>query len=184
MIFKKLLEKYFGYVRYTEYEDCIDDFQYTLNLTGCNNPVYNTSAIGMTVPTYGPIVSNGVPLSATSGTSGNYSIWGGGGSSSQTITIGGGAGGLGWAYPTQTYATLDVNGTLNLQGDAEFGGDIKIKGKSLSERLNKIEERLAILHPNSELESKWDELKALGTQYRELEKDIIEKEKIWDTLKK
>jgi hypothetical protein len=43
---------------------------------------------------------------------------------------------------------------------------------------------LGILHPNDKLEKKWEELKKLGDAYRALEKDIIEKEKIWDTLKK
>lgn len=43
---------------------------------------------------------------------------------------------------------------------------------------------MAILHPNEKLEEKWEELKKLGDMYRALEKDIIEKEKIWETLKK
>ena len=74
--------------------------------------------------------------------------------------------------------------SLSVRGDAEFDGDIKLKGKSLSETLDKIEQRLAILHPNEKLEDKWLELKKLGDAYRALEKDIIEKEKIWETLKK
>jgi hypothetical protein len=73
---------------------------------------------------------------------------------------------------------------LHVKGDAEFEGDVKIQGKSISETLDKIEERLAILHPNEKLESKWKELKKLGDAYRALEKDIIEKEQIWNTLKK
>lgn len=74
--------------------------------------------------------------------------------------------------------------SLSVRGDAEFEGDIKLKGKSLSETLEKIEGRLAILHPNERLEAKWEELKKLGDAYRALEKDILEKEKIWETLKK
>lgn len=74
--------------------------------------------------------------------------------------------------------------SLSVRGDAEFEGDVKVKGKSLTEMLDKIEERLAILHPNEKLEDKWLELKKLGDAYRALEKDIIEKEKIWETLKK
>jgi hypothetical protein len=86
--------------------------------------------------------------------------------------------------------SLNLNDTwqhdtkLKVQGDAEFEGDVKIKGKSISETLDKIEARLAILHPNEKLEAKWEELKALGDRYRELEKDILEKEQIWNTLKK
>lgn len=74
--------------------------------------------------------------------------------------------------------------SLSVRGDAEFEGDIKLKGKSLSQTLDKIEQRLAILHPNEKLEEKWLELKKLGDAYRALEKDILEKEKIWETLKK
>ncbi len=47
-----------------------------------------------------------------------------------------------------------------------------------------FEARLAILHPNEKLEEKWEELKKLGDAYRALEKDILEKEQIWNTLKK
>jgi hypothetical protein len=49
---------------------------------------------------------------------------------------------------------------------------------------DKIEERLAILHPNPELEDRWEELKELSKRYKELEKEIIEKEKMWDILKR
>ena len=77
-----------------------------------------------------------------------------------------------------------LNTPLKVYGDAEIDGDIKIKGKSLSEAIENIEKRLAILHPNEKLEEKWEELKALGERYRELEKDILEKEEIWKILKK
>ena len=75
-------------------------------------------------------------------------------------------------------------GTLHVKGDAEFEGDIKLKGKSLDKTLAKLEERLAILHPNERLEEKWEKLKELRKQYMELEADIIEKEKIMEILKR
>jgi hypothetical protein len=114
----------------------------------------------------------------------------------------------GLSYPTNTTGgngyTLTTNGTgsfnynqnlvwkdnwqhdtkLKVQGDAEFDGDVKIKGRNISEMFEKIEQRLAILHPNEKLEEKWEELKKLGDAYRALEKDILEKEQIWNTLKK
>ena len=74
--------------------------------------------------------------------------------------------------------------TLSVKGNADFEGEVTIKGKSLSEMLDKIEERLAILHPNPELEDRWDELKELGKRYKELEAELIEKEKVWAILKK
>lgn len=74
--------------------------------------------------------------------------------------------------------------SLSVKGNADFEGDVTIKGKSLTGMLEKIEERLAILHPNIELEDKWDELKELGKRYKELEQELIEKEKVWAILKK
>jgi hypothetical protein len=74
--------------------------------------------------------------------------------------------------------------SLQVKGDANFEGEVSIKGKNIAEMFAKIEERLAILHPNPELEDRWDELKELGKRYKELEAEIIEKEKVWAILKK
>lgn len=64
------------------------------------------------------------------------------------------------------------------------GADIKIGDVSLMYTLNTINRRLAILQVNPELEAKWEELKELGERYRELEKEIQDKEKVWNILKK
>lgn len=80
-----------------------------------------------------------------------------------------------WSMPTQQ--------SLHVQGDAEFEGDIKIKGESLNDMISAINERLAILKPNPDLETRWEQLKELGKQYRELEKELLDKEKMWDKLK-
>lgn len=94
---------------------------------------------------------------------------------------------------TYTYDTITLgNGAwdntnskgLTVKGDAEFEGDIKIKGVNLTDRLDEIEKRLAILRPNNDLEGKWEKLKTLGEEYRRLEKEILEGENIWDILKK
>ena len=74
--------------------------------------------------------------------------------------------------------------SLSVKGNADFEGEVTIKGKNLTEMLEKIDERLAILHPNEKLEDKWDELKELGKRYRELEQEIIEKERMWAILNK
>ena len=131
-----------------------------------------------------------------------------GSSSSPTYTIsspGNVSGGLYWglngtsANPGQVLTSTGLNtgwanislaepnlqgATLKVNGNADFDGEVTIKGKNLTEMLEKIEERLAILHPNEKLEDKWDELKELGKRYKELEAEIIEKEKIWAILKK
>ena len=74
--------------------------------------------------------------------------------------------------------------SLSVKGNADFEGEVTIKGKSLTATLDKIEERLAILHPNPELEYRWDELKELSKRYKELEQELIEKEKVWAILQK
>jgi len=41
-----------------------------------------------------------------------------------------------------------------------------------------------MLRPNCELEADWDQLRELGEQYRNLEKQLMEKQRAWDILKK
>ncbi len=109
------------------------------------------------------------------------------GISGQTLSISSsGTGGVVWANTgTNIVGNLSSSsGALNVTGDAKFEGEITMKGVKLSETLAKIEERLAILHPNPKLEDKWDELKELGKRYKELEAEIIEKEKVWAILKR
>jgi hypothetical protein len=78
----------------------------------------------------------------------------------------------------------NASNTLSVHGDAEFDGDITVKGHSLTEFMESVEQRLNILRPNSELEKEWDQLRELGEQYRELEKQLTEKSQMWNTLKK
>ena len=85
---------------------------------------------------------------------------------------------------TISISNIQPASVLQIKGDAEFEGDIKLKGKSLSDTLSKLEERLSILHPNEKLEEKWEKLRELRKEYMELEANIIEKEKIWATLKR
>jgi len=83
-----------------------------------------------------------------------------------------------------SWANSNPGSTFKVAVDAEFEGELKIKGVNLTARLDAIEERLGILRLNNDLEGKWEKLKALGDEYRTLEKDILEKEKIWDLLNK
>ena len=89
----------------------------------------------------------------------------------------------GWT-DTIGIASHQNHGTLQIKGDAVFEGDIKLNGKSLGKTLTKLEERLAILHPNEKLEVKWKKLRELRKQYMELEADILEKEQIMEILKR
>ena len=73
------------------------------------------------------------------------------------------------------------SGTLRLTGD---DADIDINGVSLTETLRAIQDRLAILRPNAELESRWQELRDLREQYQRLEAEIREKEQAWSLLQR
>jgi hypothetical protein len=88
-----------------------------------------------------------------------------------------------------TWATITADPNLqgrqlHVDGNASITGELTIRGVKLSDRLDKIDERLAILHPNEELETKWENLRGLRKAYMELEAEIKEKEKMWGILKK
>lgn len=83
-----------------------------------------------------------------------------------------------------TWTTTDTTVQINSDGlTMKEGADIKIGGKSLSDAIEKIEARLGILNPNPELEERWEQLRDLRKQYMELEKDLLEKEKLMKILK-
>lgn len=93
-----------------------------------------------------------------------------------TTTGGWGGGGAGEYRVNQTLK----GGQLHLEGD---GADITLNGESLMATLRALEQRLNILRPNTELEAEWDQLKELGDQYRQLEAELKEKQKMWNMLK-
>ena len=73
------------------------------------------------------------------------------------------------------------SGRIDIQGK---DADIRINGKSMTEWMEQVEQRLNILSPNPELEKEWDDLRRLGERYRKLEKKCQEKAKMWEALKK
>lgn len=84
-----------------------------------------------------------------------------------------------FAPPREAKVNIDADG-VKIKED----GDLKIGDRSLKDFMDRVEDRLAILHPNEALEDKWEQLKDLRRQYEALEKDILEKEKIMEILKK
>ena len=125
--------------------------------------------------------ATGSALDIDWGTSPSY-VFSNSGAAGQVYTTNG-TGGAGWT----TTITSDPNlqgKTLQVNGDADITGELTVQGIKLSDRLDKIDERLAILHPNEELEAKWDNLRGLRKAYMELEAEIKEKEKVWGILKR
>lgn len=147
---------------------------------------YSRDSVTITLPGWDDHYDDSIHIS--SGSSDTITL---SGLSDANLTIGGGSN----AYPWTTTATPWVTGTgigigtdwntrvtpkIKLDGE---GADIEVNGESLMGMLRAIEDRLNILKPNESLESEWEELRALGEQYRALEKHILEKQATWDRLR-
>lgn len=101
------------------------------------------------------------------------------------IYAGGGGGGgtisaATWQNPSPS-VSIEQSGVVKLSG---FGADVVINGVSLKETLEGIQARLNMLQPNTALEDDWNELQELGKQYRRLEAQLLEKQRMWSTLQK
>jgi molybdopterin converting factor small subunit len=99
-----------------------------------------------------------------------------------TIPNGGNIVGTGLTYATATGVGSWVASTQAKVRITEE--DIEIRGKSLATVLETLEDRLAILVPNPKLEEEFEQLAELRRQYVELEKELSEKIKAWNVLKK
>ena len=100
------------------------------------------------------------------------------GSNAYTYTTG-----TNYAWNT-TSTTTSIENTLQVKGDSEFDGDITVRGRSLTDFMDSVEQRLNILRPNPALEAEWDQLRELGEQYRELEQQLTEKAQMWAVLQR
>jgi hypothetical protein len=123
--------------------------------TSSSYPHYNT--LGMGGMTVGGITSTGsitVPHTiSTSGTSSGYMYTTGTGTS--------------WAAPN----TAANHGSLKVSGDADFDGDVTIKGRNITKMLEKIEDRLAILmDPDPTRLEKFQALKKAYDNYKLMDK--------------
>lgn len=81
-----------------------------------------------------------------------------------------------------SYSTASVWST----GSAKIkitDSDIEIEGLSLKRTLQAVNQRLAIMIPNPSLEREFEELRAIGDEYRRLERELQEQLKMWNTLK-
>ena len=111
---------------------------------------------------------------------------GSGSGTTYTINTGAGVGGISggagqvftttgtgyqWAQPL-----VNSNGaSIQVKGDAEFDGNVKIKGHDIVKLLEKMEDRLAILmEPNPEKLKKFQALKKAYDNYKLMEKLCID----------
>ena len=75
----------------------------------------------------------------------------------------------------------DIDGKMRITGE---DADIELNGISLKQTLDQLQERMAILQPNPELEKEFKELREIRQKYIQLEKNLLEKKEMWDTLNK
>ena len=150
-------------------EELFKDFEDTSTIS---NPGAASGTLGT------PYVSDTITLSSLGASYSNTAISGGAytvPSASITTTS--------FPYTTATGITnpwaTNVSPKIKLDGE---GADIEVNGASLMGMIQKIEERLNILHPNDKLEAEWEELRELGNRYRELEQHIKDKQATWDRL--
>ena len=153
-------------VNLEDFAKTIDDDQYEMDFGDLLTLDDSDSVIDMSglFNSMSPSTVTVTPGTTINVSSPNYSISSGTYTLGDTITLGG---------ETQS-------NQLTLEGE---DADLVINGRSLIDTLERLEQRMGILVPNSELESEWDELKQLGDRYRELEEQLKEKTKMWDTLK-
>jgi len=145
--------------------------------------VNNTDTITVDLSKFEDDSDNTVTISSF-GTSGSNTVIGGGFTYPNTISATGGpftiSGGAGNTGP-YTYNPWDPTSSSKIKLNGK-DADIEINGESLVGMIRRIEQRLNILTPNPELETEWEELRALGEQYRVLEQYIKDKQATWDKL--
>lgn len=124
-----------------------------------------TISLGNTVPN----IATGSFTISSGGTGSN--VWG-----SNTS-------GTGMTWTNQGWSNL-TGANVHIQGNLVVDGpDIVVGGKSVMVLLGRLEERLAWMQPNLDLEAEWDELRELGDRYRALEAQCREKADMWNKLK-
>lgn len=108
---------------------------------------------------------------------GNVSILGGTGSTVYTLSGNGGYSGT-WATSAATspYVTVGTTNSSALQvsGDADIKGTLRVKGVDIGELLTKIQDRLYILVPDPERLERYEALKQAYDHYKTLEALCVE----------
>mgnify|MGYP003337399894 CR=1 FL=1 len=139
----------------------IDDLEITIDASTIDISNMASSVTISSTP-WNTLNYGNVTISGTS--SSQYTVSNGG--SGQYLYTTSGANGTSWGQP---------NNGIKVQGDAEFDGDVKIKGRSIEKLLKTIEDRLAILQePDPAKLEKFAALKKAYDHYKTLERLIGE----------
>jgi hypothetical protein len=123
----------------------------------------------------GPYPDYNVGIGSSTGVNGTYSI--GVGASSSGLTTNG-TGNAMWTTSPYTIGTASLSNwstigttqpTIKVSGDAEFEGKVMINGRNISEFLETISKRLAILVPDPEKLEHFEALKKAYDHYKLME---------------
>lgn len=115
---------------------------------------------------------------------------GGGTNNGYNVGTGMGSANVTWAatsythpdsYNTNPSLTVERDGKLQLSGK---NADIMIGDMSLKETLASIQQQLGILQSNKGLEERWEKLRKIKEEYDACVADLVEKETIWNELKR
>lgn len=82
-----------------------------------------------------------------------------------------------YSYSTAATSWSNAHPSLEVTGDANFEGDVKIKGRSLEKLFNDLEKRLAILQPDPKKLEKFEALQKAYDHYKLLEALLHEEDK-------
>lgn len=85
-----------------------------------------------------------------------------------------------WTF-TDTALSSPESGKIKLTGK---NPDIEIGEHSLMEILEGIRRQLGLIKLDPDLEEEFEELRKIGDEYRAKEKELHEKRKVWETLKR
>jgi hypothetical protein len=154
------------------------DINYGAIPPGCISGGYGSDTITLDYTSQPSVVLNSTMSSGNGTIPYTFTTTGTGGTSTYNPFYG--------ATTTNAVWTNSGDAKVHINGDGlvmQEGADIVVGGKSLTKAIEQIEERLCILHPNPALEDRWNQLKELREQYIEMERDLLEKEKLMKILK-
>jgi hypothetical protein len=96
-------------------------------------------------------------------------------SGSVYATSAGGSGGNGaYTYQNNIWQNHATSSAVQIKGDADIEGNLKVGGVNIVDMLAKIQERLSILVPNPDRLEKYEALKMAYEHYKTLEALCVE----------
>jgi hypothetical protein len=145
-----------------------DQIDYSIDLGDYDTTSYALSSSGIDTITLDPSMLSSMATSTVSVSPSVYNWSTNNIPTSGTYTISG----------TSNYAFNNNTTTPSIQvkGDAEFDGDVKVQGKSLNAWMETMEKHLAILVPDPKKLEKFEALKKAYEHYKTMESLCFEEE--------